>query len=256
MHSDIITWSLEVHCGVGSRLVIAVHRRQLWCMRFYSIVHFILSRSSSSPARRSSGWRSNVLERVLQLVVLAHVVLSPPLGCDVLHHHLAHVSLHEPTDEPGIPELGGDSQVFAAAHERVGLAALGRGRDAVGIEVLLFATGEGDEAAVNKSASSSTASIRRLSLPSTTNKTIFPCHQLARHNSLSSRCKTPASRPERLVQYAPVLDLGQVEDSIGLDLDVVGVQLGLEDGALLGGEGRAGEAVVRSGPIDLSLVFV
>ena len=69
-------------------------------------------------------------------------MLSPPLGCDVLHHHLAHVSLHEATDESGIPELGGDSQVFAAAHERVGLAALGRGGDAVGVEVLLFAAGE------------------------------------------------------------------------------------------------------------------
>ena len=105
--------------------------------------------SSSSLARRSSSRRSNILERILQLVVLAHVVLSPPLGCDVLHHHLAHVGLHEATDEPRIPELGGDSQVFAAAHEGVGLAALGRGGDAVGVEVLLFAAGEGDEAGVN-----------------------------------------------------------------------------------------------------------
>jgi hypothetical protein len=77
-------------------------------------------------------------------------VLSPPLSCNVLHHHLAHVSLHEATDESGIPELRGDSQIFAAAHERVGLAALGRGGNAVGIEVLLFAAGEGDEAGVNE----------------------------------------------------------------------------------------------------------
>lgn len=162
----------------------------------------------------------------------------------MLHHHLAHVGLHESTNEPGIPELGGDSQVFAAAHERVRLAALGRGGDAVGVEVLLFAAGEGDEAGLYKLARGSTVVIERVSLPSTTNKTILPRHQLARHNSLSSRRKTPASRPKRLVQYAPVLDLGQVEDSIGLDLDVVGVQLGLQDGALLGGERRAGEAVV------------
>ena len=225
-------------------------------MRFYSIVHFILPCSSSSSARRGSSWRSNILERVLQLVVLAHVVLSPPLGCDVLHHHLAHMSLHESADEPGIPELGGDSQVFAAAHERVGLAALGRGGDAVGVEVLLFAAGEGDEAVESQLASGSTIDVHRVSLPSTTNKTIFPRHQFARHNRLSSRRKTPASRPERLVQYAPVLDLGQVEDSIGLDLNVVGVQLGLEDGALLGGERRTGETVVRARPVDLSLVFV
>lgn len=149
MHSDIITRSLGVHCDAGS-LVVAVRRRQLWCMRFYSIVHFILSCSRSSlPALGSSSRRSHVLEGVFQLVVLAHVVLPPPLSSDVLHHHLAHVSLHEATDEPGIPELGGNSQIFAAAHERVGLAALGRGGDAIGVEVLLFAAGEGDEAGVN-----------------------------------------------------------------------------------------------------------
>ena len=114
---------------------------------------FILSCSCSfSPALRRSCGRCNVLEWIFQLVVLAHVVLSPPLGCDVLHHHLAHVGLHESANEPGIPELGGDSQIFAAAHERIRLAALGRGGDAVGVEVLLFATGEGDEAKVNGSA--------------------------------------------------------------------------------------------------------
>ena len=111
---------------------------------------FILSCSSSSPALRSSSWRSDILERVLQLVVLAHVVLSPPLGCDVLHHHLAHVSLHESTDEPGIPKLRGNAKVLAAAHERVGLASLGCGRDAVGIEVLLLAASERDEAGIDE----------------------------------------------------------------------------------------------------------
>ena len=136
----------------GVVVAIAVHRRKLWCMRFYYIiVHLVLAFSySCSPARRSSSWRSNVFERVLQLVVLAHVVLSPPLGGDVLHHHLAHVGLHEATDEPRVPELGGDPQVLAAAHEGVGLAALGRGGDAVGVEVLLFATSEGNEAAMDQ----------------------------------------------------------------------------------------------------------
>lgn len=86
--------------------------------------------------------------------------------------------------------------------------------------------------------------VKRVSLPSTTNKAVFSRYQLARHDSLSSGRKTPASGPESLVQYAPVLDLGQVEDSIRLDLDVVGVQLGLEDSALLGCERRAGEAMV------------
>jgi hypothetical protein len=75
-------------------------------------------------------------------------MLSPPLGCYVLDHHLAHVSLHEPANESRIPELRSNSQIFTAAHERVRLAALGRGGDAVRVEVLLFAAGEGDEAGV------------------------------------------------------------------------------------------------------------
>jgi hypothetical protein len=74
-------------------------------------------------------------------------MLSPPLSRNMLHHQLAHVSLHEAANEPGIPELRSNSQVFAAAHQRVGLAALGRGGDAVRVEVLLFAAGEGDETA-------------------------------------------------------------------------------------------------------------
>lgn len=73
-------------------------------------------------------------------------MLSPPLGSYVLHHHLANVGLHEAADEPGVPELGGDSQIFAAAHERIGLAAFGRGGNAVWVKVLLLAAGEGDEA--------------------------------------------------------------------------------------------------------------
>jgi hypothetical protein len=101
----------------------------------------------SSPHSTSRRPR-NIFERILQLIVLAHEVLSPPLSRNMLHHQLAHVSLHESTNEPGIPKLGGNSQVFAAAHQRVGLAALGRGGDAVGVEVLLFAAGEGDEAVV------------------------------------------------------------------------------------------------------------
>lgn len=107
-------------------------------------------------------------------------MLSPPFGCDVLHHHLAHVSLHEATDESGIPELGGNSQVFAAAHERVGLAALGRGGDTVGVEVLLFTTGEGDEAGVNRLACGSCVDI------------------------MNSAYRPPQTRPYSLVTSLPV----------------------------------------------------
>lgn len=49
------------------------------------------------------------------------------------------VLLHELADEAGVPELRGDAEVLAAAHEGVGLAALGGGGDAVLGEVLLLA---------------------------------------------------------------------------------------------------------------------
>lgn len=81
-------------------------------------------------------------------------------------------------------------------------------------------------------------------LPAAADKAVLACNELARHDCLSSRRKTPTSRAKCLVQYAPVFDLGEVEDAVGLDLDVIGVQLGLQDGALLGGERRAGKAMV------------
>jgi hypothetical protein len=101
---------------------------------------------SLPPLRRSSRRVAYLLVRIPHLIVLAHKVLPPPLGGDVLDKQLADMSLHEAADEARVPELRGDSEVFAAAHQGVGFAALGRGRDAVGVEVLLFAAGEGDEA--------------------------------------------------------------------------------------------------------------
>lgn len=93
-------------------------------------------------------------------------------------------------------------------------------------------------------------------LPSAADEAIFSRDQLASHDCLSSRRQTPAARPEGFVQNASVLDLREVEDSVWFDFDVVWVELGLEDCALLGGEGRAGEAVVGSRPVDLALVLV
>ena len=51
------------------------------------------------------------------------------------------VLLHELADEAGVPELRGDAEVLAAPHQGVGFRALGGGRDAVFVEVLLLATG-------------------------------------------------------------------------------------------------------------------
>jgi hypothetical protein len=141
----------------------------------------------------------------------------------VLDKQLADMRLHEAADEARVPELRGDSEVFAAAHQRVGFAALGRGRDAVGVEVLLLTAGEGDEAGgwgVSRVALFACMQSDGALLPSTTHKTVFSRHQLAGHDGLASRRQAPASGAEGLVQYAPVLDLRQVEDSVGLDLDV------------------------------------
>ena len=52
---------------------------------------------------------------------------------------------HEPPNETGIPEFACDAQVLAASHQGVGFAAFGCGRDAVRVEVLLFAARYADE---------------------------------------------------------------------------------------------------------------
>lgn len=75
-------------------------------------------------------------------------MLPPLLRRRVLHHHLPPHLAHELLDEARVPEFRGDAQVLAAAHQGVGFAAFGRGRDAVRVEVGLFAAGDGDEAGV------------------------------------------------------------------------------------------------------------
>lgn len=163
------------------------------------------------PPLRRSRRVAHLLVRIPHLIVLAHEVLSPPLGSDVLDKQLADMSLHEAANEARVPELRRDSEIFAAAHQGVGLAAFGRGRDAVGVEVLLFAAGEGDEAGIGVLVVLLCLHVHvhdSVLLPSTADKTVLSRHQLAGHDSLASRRQTPSSRTKSLVQYAPVLDLG------------------------------------------------
>lgn len=161
------------------------------------------------PPLRRSRRVAHLLVRIPHLIVLAHEVLSPPLGSDVLDKQLADMSLHEAANEARVPELRRDSEIFAAAHQGVGLAAFGRGRDAVGVEVLLFAAGEGDEAGIGVLVGLLCLHVHdSVLLPSTADKPVFSRHQLAGHDSLASRRQTPSSRTKSLVQYAPVLDLG------------------------------------------------
>lgn len=72
-------------------------------------------------------------------------MFPPLLRHHVLDDDLTRVGRQEFTDEARVPEFRGDAQIFAAAHKGVGLAAFGRGRDAFGVKVLLFTTGDGDE---------------------------------------------------------------------------------------------------------------
>lgn len=72
--------------------------------------------------------------------------MLPPLFGDLVldDHLLTHVG-HEALDESRVPEFGGDTQILAAAHQGVGLAAFGCGGDAIRVEIGLFATGYADE---------------------------------------------------------------------------------------------------------------
>lgn len=64
----------------------------------------------------------------------------------MLYPHLLCQLARKLADKARIPELRRNAQIFTAAHQGVGLAALGGGGDAVGVKVLLFAAGYGDEA--------------------------------------------------------------------------------------------------------------
>ena len=63
----------------------------------------------------------------------------------MLRKHLDAVLRLELADEARVPELARDAEVLAAAHERVALARLSRGGDAVGLKVLLLSAGNTDE---------------------------------------------------------------------------------------------------------------
>lgn len=76
-------------------------------------------------------------------------MLSPLLADHVLDHALFCLGLQEFADKSGVPEFGCHTQVLAAAHQGIGLAALGSGGNAVGVKVGLFATSDRDESIAN-----------------------------------------------------------------------------------------------------------
>lgn len=84
----------------------------------------------------------DLLKGPLELVILSHPMLSSLLAdCMLDHQFFAHF-LQELADESGIPELTGNTQVFAASHQRIRFAALSGSGDAIWIKVLLFTTGD------------------------------------------------------------------------------------------------------------------
>jgi hypothetical protein len=101
----------------------------------------------------------------------------------------------ELADEARVPQLARDAQVLAAAHERVALRGLRRGRDAARVEVLLLAARDRDE-------------------PAEAHERVLARHDPRAHVRLRARREAPPAWPERAVEHAPVLDLGQVDEPV------------------------------------------
>jgi hypothetical protein len=85
------------------------------------------------------------LVRISGAIVLPQHNLPLLLRARMLHPHLLRHLVREFANEPGIPELRCYAQVLAAAHQGVGLAALGRRGNAVRVEVLLLAASYGNK---------------------------------------------------------------------------------------------------------------
>ena len=79
-----------------------------------------------------------LLERVLDRIILPDDNLPLLLSRNMLDPHLLCEFTVELADKPRIPQFARDAQVFAAAHQGVRLAPLGRSRDAIRVEILLF----------------------------------------------------------------------------------------------------------------------
>lgn len=92
---------------------------------------------------------SALLIRVLRVVSFAHCNLALLLGRDVFNPDLLSVFFLKIPNVARVPQLRGDAQVLAAAHQRVGLAPFAGGGDTVVVtEELALATGLCDESGI------------------------------------------------------------------------------------------------------------
>jgi hypothetical protein len=81
------------------------------------------------------------LPRITHLLILPNPNLTLPFVHYMLHKHLFCVLRFELANPPRIPQFARNTQIFAASYKSVGFAAFGGRGDAIGIEVVLFATG-------------------------------------------------------------------------------------------------------------------
>lgn len=79
-------------------------------------------------------------------------------------------------------------------------------------------------------------------------------HDLLAHDQRAPRRQAPPAGAERPVQDPPVLDLGQVQNTIGLDLNVVRDQRLHKHLGRLGGEGRRRQALEGGRPVNRLLL--
>jgi hypothetical protein len=89
--------------------------------------------------------RLSLLEWVFDLIILPQHHLPLLLRRSMLNPNLLRKITVKFSDESRIPQLARYPQIFTAPHQCIRLAALGCGRYAVGVEVLLLASGYGDQ---------------------------------------------------------------------------------------------------------------
>lgn len=87
-------------------------------------------------------------------------------------------------------------------------------------------------------------------VPSMHQQGVLSCHNLLTHCQITARGHTPATRTKSLVENASVLDLGQVDDAVGLDLNVVKGNCLHEHSGDFWTKGYRRQAVEGRGPID------
>ncbi len=166
---------------------------------------------NDSALQRRSCARNKILKFLCSIFCLLewvfdHIIFPKPylllFFCHLmLHEHLFRIVFQEFPDKPWIPKFACDAQIFAAAHHCIGLAPLGSGRNAVGVEVCLFTPGDGDKSGREHMLASMLKRDEesRDCRPSQCYQRILPCDGCRRNNRLSPRSQTPCSRPECLV---------------------------------------------------------